>query len=652
MQVVFTQDALKKLVVAQLKAICKERQLTGVSKLTKALLIQKILDHQGKQSGQETPDVDAAPTLSSQPKAPAALSRDVSVLSGPSIPTQPSQPFPPSLPLSLNLSFASQSQSQKQPPKAELPRRLVTQSKAPPNNTVTSIHDAQIKTSTAPTVLNKSSLPPKAVPDANVSHLHSDSVSGAPPQPLTKKRPAPNEANQKSKKQKLLPKPIPFLFPPKSAAVSKENVRNPPKAVTLTGTGKRFTPLIIHKPAPIPSKNLAAAPTNAYLDFPDFPPISLNNITLPPSMAQRRLVARIAIILSQVYEGDLKQCVLVSRMFRYAVYLSASQRILRGFSGRRFALLLEAYPQNMTNMWPYLRLRNQEVAQRRGMYEASFLARVFERNEMVISPRLWTSPDHEHQAKMAVRFLLTRFFFSVSVGDDTRDWMSGTVVDAQPVVKGEIWCITMQRRAGRESFYVLEATCEVVGRPPATRSQLDFSLPIRADWSAYVERRSSVHEASPPTMMEHVCWTNHEEYDRGISRHWLKRMRREGKVGAALEAIAERYVLACVVGNSVSGRWKSASEMAEDFSGVASTSALPVKTQRVNLFLPAHHHVESVHVRTARGEQLHPALAMVQTPGREYFVLRDNGMQVGCEEEGVGEVWMGLLECDSSGRAC
>lgn len=60
----------------------------------------------------------------------------------------------------------------------------------------------------------------------------------------------------------------------------------------------------------------------------------------------------------------------------------------------------------MTNMWPYLRLRRQELAQRRGMYEASFLSRVFERNRAIISPRLWTSPDHEHQAMMVVRCAL------------------------------------------------------------------------------------------------------------------------------------------------------------------------------------------------------------------------------------------------------
>lgn len=180
--------------------------------------------------------------------------------------------------------------------------------------------------------------------------------------------------------------------------------------------------------------------------------------------------------------------------------------------------------------------------------------------------------------------------------------MSGTLVDAQEVIKGEIWCITMQHRSVRESFYVLEATCEVVGRPPTTQNQ-PGALPVRADWSAYIEQRASVH-SSESTLVGHICWTNHEEYDRGISRHWLKRMRREGKIGAALEVIAGRYVLACVVGNrcgfswwlflsliaigSVSGRWKSSSEMAQDFSGLPGAGLkINAKNQRVNLFLPA-----------------------------------------------------------------
>lgn len=48
---------------------------------------------------------------------------------------------------------------------------------------------------------------------------------------------------------------------------------------------------------------------------------------------------------------------------------------------------------------------------------------------------------------------------------------------------------------------------------------------------------------------------------------------------------------------------------------------------------------------------MHPALAVIQTPGREYFVLKDNGMQVGCEEEGIALTWMDALFCDGSGVA-
>ena len=62
-----------------------------------------------------------------------------------------------------------------------------------------------------------------------------------------------------------------------------------------------------------------------------------------------------------------------------------------------------------------------------------------------------------------------------------------------------------------------------------------------------------------------------------------------------------------------------------------------------------HHHVESVHFTTSGGKALHPALAVVQTPGREYYILKDNGMQVGCEEDGVAPVWMSVLGCNSLG---
>jgi hypothetical protein len=68
------------------------------------------------------------------------------------------------------------------------------------------------------------------------------------------------------------------------------------------------------------------------------------------------------------------------------------------------------------------------------------------------------------------------------------------------------------------------------------------------------------------------------------------------------------------------------------------------------LSLSSHHHVESVHFATSKGRQLHPALAIVQTIGREYWILRDNGMQVGCEEDGgVAPVWQQMIGCNREG---
>lgn len=56
-----------------------------------------------------------------------------------------------------------------------------------------------------------------------------------------------------------------------------------------------------------------------------------------------------------------------------------------------------------------------------------------------------------------------------------------------------------------------------------------------------------------------------------------------------------------------------------------------------------------MHFTASGGRALHPAIAVVQTPGREYYILRDNGMEIGCEEDGVWPVWANLLRCDRNG---
>ncbi|THV05214.1 hypothetical protein K435DRAFT_713151 [Dendrothele bispora CBS 962.96] len=407
---------------------------------------------------------------------------------------------------------------------------------------------------------------------------------------------------------------------------------------------------------------------------------SFDRLNIPPPLSRSRYVTPFSVFLSQVCEEDIGQCMLVSRMFRRAAYVSAGVRLSRVFAGKRLDKIVSDFPYTTFNLWPYLRQRQAEVAARRSLYERSFLGKFFAReNPRIISPRLWTSPDNERQIVIALRFLLTRLFFSISVGDgDGFSWVEGSIVDAQEVVRGEIWRIVMQKPSpgtfslntsshlGEQSFYVLESTCEVVGRPPESQNgnRMSTSDPVRADWSTYIAKRTSTEtprsgEASSELgLISHLSWTNHEEYEMGMSKNWLKNIRREGEFGELKRTMAVRYILACVVGNSISGRWMSSKEMEHHFSGMGSVSDIGPKnatsggrSSKIHLFLPDHHFVESVHFTTAGGAALHPALAAVQTPGREYFVLRDNGMQVGCEEEGVASVWMGLIGCDRSGLA-
>ena len=86
----------------------------------------------------------------------------------------------------------------------------------------------------------------------------------------------------------------------------------------------------------------------------------------------------------------------------YKVYLSAFCLLEHNFNGCRLARLMLKYPQNTTNMWPYLRQRELEVQNRVQVYKESFLAKYFEDFDP-ISERLRTSPDNDKQMIVAIR---------------------------------------------------------------------------------------------------------------------------------------------------------------------------------------------------------------------------------------------------------
>jgi hypothetical protein len=99
----------------------------------------------------------------------------------------------------------------------------------------------------------------------------------------------------------------------------------------------------------------------------------------------------------------------------------------------------------------------------------------------------------------------------------------------------------------QQVFHVLEATCEVLGLAGDTRGD-DEHLRMRLDWAGYIEHRKANPDNTSP-LCDAMRWADHAEFDRGISRHWLSRTTQMGEQGAALRMIAERYTLACVVGN-------------------------------------------------------------------------------------------------------
>ncbi|KAJ7069896.1 hypothetical protein C8F01DRAFT_1016100 [Mycena amicta] len=629
-----TEAELKKLTVAQLKTKCKERRIQGYSKLAKDALIQKLL-------GQTSPQVPTPETSNPLPSPPAfAVDTTTTPIESSTSKDAPEPPKKKKKTSPVESSVSSSAPSASEPPKKKKKPTTSTNVPAgdadPPRPVERSTNSATV---TATVQTERTSTPnPLKRPSSSV--LTTDT---APPPPKKPKVPF------------LLPTTVPKTTLPR--VVIRPPKRFIPLKVISSKNPSTSTPSI-QPPAP----TMTVAPAREVLFYLEFPcslePPTMAPVSLPPSISQRKRVPRLALILSflvnYLERKDLDQCVLVSRMFRYAVYLSAYHHLLRHFKGDRLVQVLSKHPDasRTTNMWPYLSQRLNEVSIRKKFFVQSFLGALFPTR--AISERIWMSPDHERQLIVAIRFILTRHFFKVSIGDGKLQggpgWREGQIIDAQQLVPNQVWKITISHsRKETESFFVLEQTCEPLAAPTGSQNS-GFS--VRVDWSAYITECTQSNHSSIQPLITRLNWTNHEEYDRGISRLWLKRMDEAGKMGFVKRLTAERYILACVVGNSLSGRWMSSTQMALEHRGLPEEVAIAKPT--VNFFLPAHHHVESVHFTATgprKGQLLHGALAVIQTPGREYFILRDNGMQVGCEEDGVAEVWMKMLRCDSWGVA-
>ncbi|KAH7338930.1 hypothetical protein B0J17DRAFT_706217 [Rhizoctonia solani] len=398
------------------------------------------------------------------------------------------------------------------------------------------------------------------------------------------------------------------------------------------------------------------------LDFPAPEPCtSFPLITMPPSTARRRQAERMSVIFSGITDDKvLGLCARVSRAWRYAVYLSATHTLYRDFSGTRLdSIRLQIQEPRMTNMWTYLRARRFEVTTRYGAFERSWLGRFFATEMSGYEPvswRIWTSPDDDRQAAVALRFISTRMVFSFAkrYSECDQSWVNlvERVVGAEEIVPDEIWKVTTSSPAGKlNSFHILYDTGEVIGlAPPPPRcgiigrrikhrphiEVLDFEPGgLREDWRGYI-----LSVGSGPNLQDVITSGDRESYIAGVSVSWLRSLSLEE---STRRIVAKRYVLNCVEPNSISGKYKSVVDMAGDVAGVLSNTG---PRRQVGLYISEHHLVESVHLPSS----LHPALAMVTTaPGREYFVLRDTGMPIGTSDQGLEPLWQTLIGCDAWG---
>jgi hypothetical protein len=108
----------------------------------------------------------------------------------------------------------------------------------------------------------------------------------------------------------------------------------------------------------------------------------------------------------------------------------------------------------------------------------------------------------------------------------------------------ELWEVTL-RNSGESAYvlFVLAMTGEAIG---SQHGQEPSTYQLRQDWGSYI---TSLGRDTTKTLNKYLRCANEEDFDRGISKLWLKRMAHEGRLGSMKRSVAERYVMASVIAN-------------------------------------------------------------------------------------------------------
>jgi hypothetical protein len=354
---------LAKLTVPQLKILCKERNLTGYSKLNKTALLQKLAEAGG--SSAPATHVLAASSANSGQADTASATHISTPASGQST-TKAHTPVPAgnsrSVPdtVSTALSQHPQTVSSSDDALSSLKRtsdgtadqpltkkRILSSQLTPASfegsiaGPVPSEHVFKVpavptqRSSTKPSaviVSSSSTARPTKVSPAITPRLStsaSSSVSTTEPLPAIEVQSSKPKTNPNlvstlaSGAYTQAPVDNQFLLSVRNAL--QPNNQSPESLLPRTSRfkplalTKAITPVATHfsKPNILPSP--ATPPCLYYLDFPPGGPSPvLSPITLPPPRSQRKLVESMSIILRGLSDAERRNCVLASRMLRYS----------------------------------------------------------------------------------------------------------------------------------------------------------------------------------------------------------------------------------------------------------------------------------------------------------------------------------------------
>jgi hypothetical protein len=387
---------LQKLTVPQLRALCKEKGITGYSKLAKSALIEKLTTH-----GKRPP-----------------LANELVAKSGHII--QPQE------------KLSDEKQKKKEPSKSaavqSAVKALVVEKLREPDP----IELCQERTNVS---IDSGSLPDSGN-DQGSLQLAKTTTEAEPPLKKQKTKLVLNQSSLTIKKSIQEPKTnrrtVPLVIEPSN----KQKRAHIPREKAVASNGKRYVPLVIQPKQPIVSTEpeIAVAESRIteqsvlsryYLDFPvvDESKLVFKTITFPPSISQRRSASKLAIVLRDIRREDIPNMALTCRLFRYSAYLSAGVYLKRWYPGKRLDEVLKEVSVDRMSLWCYKVLRDDEFRERREVFRRSLVGKLVGGDLDVVAEDVWKSGDNAREAVIAIRYdisllrvkMQSTFFLQVSV---------------------------------------------------------------------------------------------------------------------------------------------------------------------------------------------------------------------------------------------